>query len=61
MVSLMEFNDSIRVLSPLYRLSSKRRVHYKPHYLGKTNLYSGHDFRQLFISLCLLLSFNNQL
>lgn len=35
MVSLMEFNDSIRILSSLYRLSSKPRLHYFSHYLGK--------------------------
>ena len=34
-VSLMEFNDSIRVLSPLYRLLSKHSPHHNHHYLWK--------------------------
>lgn len=33
--SLMEFNDSIRFLSPLYRLSSKLSLHHHPHCLEK--------------------------
>lgn len=61
MLSLMEFNDSIRVLSLLYCLSSKQNLHHNAHYLEKPNLHFGLDFHQVFNSQHVLLSFNNHL
>lgn len=55
MVSLMEFNDSIRVLSLLYRLSSKRRLHYNRHYLGKTFTPGVTFIRYLLVSVAIVI------
>lgn len=55
-VSLMEFNDSIRVLSPLYRLLSKHSPHHNHLYLWKYG-----PFIRYSLAWRLLSSFDNEL
>lgn len=52
-VSLMELNDSIRVLSPLYRLSSKQRLYHNSRRKNKPSLRTSAIYDSVFALIIL--------